>query len=107
MQRALLECPQAPSGALLEVVNSLGQVTDLLGLIRNPKVRYLEVKAKARARLAMMFKALGPGEKVAMIRRAGRGILKELWTDFFRDEALVVCRKWLWDNPKKLYKLDV
>jgi len=65
-------------------------VPDLLALVRSPKVRSLEVKAKARARLGTIFKSLGPGEKVAMIRRAGRGVIKELWTDFFRDEQLVL-----------------
>jgi hypothetical protein len=90
VQRAFLECPQAPSVALLEIVNGMGRIPDLLALLRNPKVRYLEVKAKARGRLGAIFRSLSPGEKVAVIHRAGRGIVKELWTDFFRDEALVL-----------------
>lgn len=23
------------------------------------------------------------------------------------DEAIVIAKKWLWDNPKNLYKLDI
>lgn len=90
IQRALLECPHAPSAALLEIVNSLSQLGELMSLIQSPKVKFLEVKAKARSRLSMIFRSLGVGEKVAAIRRAGRRILKELWSDFFRDEQLVL-----------------
>jgi len=90
IREALLECPNAPSAALLEIVNSISDFTHLLKLLRSPKVKFLEVKAKARSRLSMIFKALGQNEKIAALRRAGSGLLKELWTDFFRDEALVV-----------------
>jgi len=90
VQKAFLHCPNAPSGALLEVVNSISDVPGLMGLIKSPKVKYLEVKAKARHRLTMIFRSLGPNEKMAALRRSGRGIIKELWTDFFRDEALVL-----------------
>jgi hypothetical protein len=90
VREALLECPNAPSTALLEIVNSISDFTHLLKLLRSPKVKFLEVKAKARSRLSMIFKALGQNEKIAALRRAGSGLLKELWTDFFRDEALVV-----------------
>ena len=89
VREALLECPNAPSVALLEVVNSISDFNQLLRLIKSPKVKFLEVKAKARGRLSMMFKSLGMAEKVSAIRRAGSSLLKELWTDFFRDEALV------------------
>ena len=76
--------------AKYEVVNGISDVPGLMQLIKNPKVKYLEVKAKARHRLTTIFRALGPNEKMAALRRAGRGIIKELWTDFFRDEALVL-----------------
>jgi hypothetical protein len=90
VRAALLECPHAPSGALLEAVNSIGDLGELLKLLRSPRVKFLEVKSKARARLAMRFKALGMGEKLAAIRRSGGALLRELWTDFFRDEQLVL-----------------
>lgn len=90
VQAALLECPNAPSTALLEIVNSISDVPGLMRLIRSPKVKFLEVKAKARHRLKTIFRSLGANEKMAVLRRAGRGIIKELWTDFFRDEALVL-----------------
>lgn len=89
VREALLECPSAPSSALLEVVNSISDLIQLLKLIKSPKIKFMEVKAKARSRLAMMFKSLGMSEKISAIRRAGSSLLKELWTDFFRDEALV------------------
>ena len=90
VQQALLECPNAPSAALLEIVNSMGNLRDLMKLLSSPKVKFLEVKAKARARLSMIFKSLGTGEKLQAIRSSGRSMLKELWTDFFRDEQLVI-----------------
>lgn len=90
VQAALLECPNAPSAALLEIVNSVSDLPRLLRMLKSPKIRYLEVKAKARARMAMIFRSMGVGEKMAALRRAGRGIIKELWTDFFRDEQLVL-----------------
>lgn len=90
VRHALLECPNAPSAALLEIVNSVSDINELLRILRSPKIKFLEVKAKARARMSMIFKALGQNEKIAALRRAGSFLLKELWTDFFRDEALVV-----------------
>jgi hypothetical protein len=90
VQKAFLQCASAPSNALLEVVNGVSDVPGLMSLIKSPKVKYLEVKAKARHRLTTIFRSLGPNEKMAALRRSGRGVIKELWTDFFRDEVLVL-----------------
>lgn len=90
VRRGLLECPSAPAAAQLEIVGTLGQLGDLLKVLSSPKVRHLEVKAKARSSLQMRFRAMGGGEKVAAVRRHGRPLLKQLWTDFFRDETLVL-----------------
>ena len=90
IQEALLDCPNAPSAALLQVVNSLGEFSALLKVVTSPKIRHLEVKAKARSRLGERFRSLAEGEKVAAVRRGGRLLLKELWRDFFRDEELVL-----------------
>jgi hypothetical protein len=90
VREALLDCPNAPAAALLEVVNGLGDFQSLLKVVTSSKVRHLEVKSKARARLGERFRALADGEKVAAVRRGGRLLLKELWRDFFRDEELVL-----------------
>ena len=90
VRSALLDSPHAPSAALLEIVNSTTDLGGLVKLIKNPKVKHMEVKAKARHRLATTFKSLSSGEKVAAIRRQGRNLLKELWSDFFRNESLVL-----------------
>ena len=90
VRQALLDCPQAPAVALLEIVNHLGDLGSLLSVLSNPKIRALEVKGKARSRLAERFRSMSAGEKVAAVRRGGRRLLKELWSDFFRDEALVL-----------------
>ena len=90
VRRALLECPNVPSAALVEVVSSMGDLRGLLGLTQSPKVKSLEVKSRARARLTSLFRGLGPAEKISTVRRSGRPLLKALWTDFFRDEELVL-----------------
>lgn len=90
VRRALLESPNVPSAALVEVVSSMGDLRGLLGLTQNPKIRSIEVKARARARLTALFRGLGSAEKIATIRSSGRTLLKALWTDFFRDEELVL-----------------
>ena len=90
VRRALLESPSAPAAAQLEIVGTLGQLGDLLKVLSSPKIRHLEVKAKARSSLQTRFRAMGGGEKVAAVRRHGRPLLKQLWTDFFRDETLVL-----------------
>jgi hypothetical protein len=90
VRRALLQCPSAPAPAQLEIVGTIGQLGDLLTVLSSPKVRHLEVKAKARSSLQTRFRAMGGGEKVAAVRRHGRPLLKQLWTDIFRDEALVL-----------------
>lgn len=90
VRRALLESPNVPSAALVEVVSSMGDLRGLLGLTQNPKIRSMEVKARARARLTALFRGLGSSEKISTIRSSGRSLLKALWTDFFRDEELVL-----------------
>lgn len=90
VRRALLESPNVPSAALVEVVSSMGDLRGLLGLTQNPKIRSMEVKARARARLTALFRTLGSAEKIATVRSSGRSLLKALWTDFFRDEELVL-----------------
>jgi hypothetical protein len=90
VRRALLESPNVPSAALVEVVSSMGDLRGLLGLTQNPKIRSMEVKARARARLTALFGGLGSSEKISTIRSSGRSLLKALWADFFRDEELVL-----------------
>ncbi len=90
VRRALLESPNVPSAALVEVVSSMGDLRGLLGLTQNPKIRSMEVKSRARARLTALFRGLGSAEKIATVRSSGRSLLKALWSDFFRDEELVL-----------------
>ncbi len=90
VRRALLESPNVPSAALVEVVSSMGDLRGLLGLTQNPKIRSIEVKARARARLTALFRGLGSAEKIATVRESGGSLLKALWDDFFRDEELVL-----------------
>ncbi len=90
IRRALLESANVPSAALVEVVSSMGDLRGLLGLTQNPKIHSLEVKARARARLTALFRGLGSAEKIATVRSSGSSLLKALWSDFFRDEELVL-----------------
>jgi hypothetical protein len=90
VRRALLESPNVPSAALVEVVSSMGDLRGLLGLTQNPKIKSIEVKARARARLTALFRGLGSAEKIATVRTSGGTLLKALWDDFFRDEELVL-----------------
>lgn len=90
VRAALLECPNAPAAAQLQAVDHVGDFTSLVRLLGNPRVRHLEVKNKARSRLRGRFKALSQGEKAAAVRQGGRAMLRHLWTDFFRDEGLVL-----------------
>lgn len=90
VRRALLESPNVPSAALVEVVSSMGDLRGLLGLTQNPKIKSIEVKARARARLTALFRGLGSAEKISTIRVSGRSLLMALWADFFRDEELVL-----------------
>lgn len=90
VRRALLESPNVPSAALVEVVSSMGDLRGLLGLTQNPKIKSLEVKSRARARLSALFRGLGSAEKIATIRSSGSSLLNALWDDFFRDEELVL-----------------
>jgi hypothetical protein len=68
----------------------MGDLRGLLGLTQNPKIRSLEVKSRARARLSALFRGLGSAEKIATIRSSGSSLLNALWDDFFRDEELVL-----------------
>ncbi len=90
VRRALLESANVPSAALVEVVSSMGDLRGLLGLTQNPKIHSMEVKARARARLTALFRGLGSAEKIATVRNSGSSLLKALWSDFFRDEELVL-----------------
>lgn len=90
VRRALLESPHLPSAAMVEVVSSMGDLRGLLGLTQNPKITSLEVKARARSRLTALFRGLGSAEKIETIRSEGHSLLKALWSDFFRDQELVL-----------------
>ena len=90
IREALLACPAAPAAAQLEALGSLRSFAKLLEVLSSPRIRHLEVKAKARSRLRGLFQTLSQGEKLAAVRTGGRSLLRQLWTDFFRDEPLVL-----------------
>ncbi len=90
IREALLECPAAPAAAQLEALGSLRDFGKILRVLSSPRIRHLEVKAKARSRLRGLFQTLSQGEKLAAVRSGGRRMLQQLWTDFFRDEPLVL-----------------
>jgi hypothetical protein len=90
VRSALLENPQAPAVAQLQAVDHLSDLPSLARLLASPRVRHLEVKSKARSRLRERFVSLSEGERAATVRQGGRALLRHLWSDFFRDEALVL-----------------
>ncbi len=90
VRRALLDSPNAPPAAQMAIVDGLDEPAALLQVVGSSRVRHLEVKAKARSRLRVLFRAMTTGEKLAAVRRSGRLLLRQLWTDFFRDEVLVL-----------------
>ncbi len=90
IREALLDCPSAPAAAQLEALGSLRDFQTLLKVLASPRIRHLEVKAKGRSRLRALFQTLSQGEKLAAVHKGGKRLLQQLWTDFFRDEALVL-----------------
>lgn len=90
IRHALLENPNAPALAQLATVSSLTDLRLLLQVLVSAKIRHLEVKSKARERIRTVFRTFSMGEKVTAVRNHGRRLLRHLWTDFFRDEALVL-----------------
>ncbi|MCB1036549.1 MAG: hypothetical protein KDD47_22175 [Acidobacteria bacterium] len=90
IRQALLDNPNAPALAQLATVSTVTDLNLLLGVLASSKIRHLEVKSKARERIRTVFRTFSVGEKVAAVRRYGRRLLSHLWTDFFRDEALVL-----------------
>lgn len=90
VRQGLMNCPNAPPAAQLEIVGTIGSLDGLIKVLGSPKVKALEVKSKARSRLTERFRSLSLQEKVAAVRKGGRLLLKELWGDFFRNEELVL-----------------
>jgi hypothetical protein len=87
---ALLHNPHTPETVAMECLAHVSSPRELMLVMRDPKVRSVEVKAKARARLVERWRTMATEERVAAIRQTGGELLNELWTEAFGDERTLL-----------------
>lgn len=90
IKAALLHNPHCPEPIQLDCLNHLTSMRELALVMRDPKVRSLEVKAKARARMKERYQVMSPPERAAAVKQTGGDILNDLWTDAFSDERTLM-----------------
>jgi len=86
----LLHNPHTPEPIQIECLNHVGAPRELMRVMRDPAIRSLEVKSKARLRLIERYRVMGTEERVATIRSTGGALLADLWNEVFGDERTLL-----------------
>ncbi|MBX7220862.1 MAG: hypothetical protein K1Y36_13005 [Blastocatellia bacterium] len=87
INEVLLDNPNTPHVVSLAILRQIGDLRTLLKLLKNPKIKAVEIKQTAHQRLVERYRALGASERVAVIKDTNGEILHELWEEAFHDEA--------------------
>jgi hypothetical protein len=88
VRNALMHNPHTPLRISSEILNTVGNVRELLAVMRDRSIPSHEIKTKARSRLMERYKSMSSEEKVAAIKSTGGEILNHLWTEAFVDERV-------------------
>ncbi len=89
IQNRMIHNPNMPGDKSLAIVSQLKTMKDLLDVLRDKKIKSVEVKNQAFSQLSRQFSQLPLGEKVSTILETNGEIFRELWGIIFRDEELL------------------
>jgi len=83
---ALLHNPNTPEPVRLECLTHVSSIRELMTIIRDPRVRSLDVKSKSRTKIQDRYRAMTVDERAATIRQTGGRLLDDLWSNAYSDE---------------------
>ncbi|NOZ13881.1 MAG: hypothetical protein GXO69_09595 [Acidobacteria bacterium] len=89
IQNRMIHNPNMPGDKTLVIVSQLKTMKDLLDVLRDKKIKSVEVKNQAFSQLSRQFSQLPLAEKVSTILDTNGEIFRELWGIIFRDEELL------------------
>lgn len=89
IRNRMVHNPSLPPDTAQEIVKEFARMKDLLDVLRDPKIKSVEVKNLAYNRLNAFFGELSVKEKAETIIETNGEIFRELWGEIFRDEQLL------------------
>ncbi len=89
IRNRMVHNPNLPPDTAQEIVKELSRMKDLLDVLRDSKIKSVEVKNLAFNRLNTFFTELSVKEKAETIIETNGEIFRELWGEIFRDEELL------------------
>ena len=90
VRESLLLHPSAPAALSLELLGFISGIDELCDVLKNPKFKNIDAKARAKGKLLSLFRSMGTEERARQLKRPGSlFLLRELADEIFRDEGLL------------------
>ena len=89
IRNRMIHNPNLPGNKALAIASQLETMKDLLDVLRDKKIKSVEVKNQAFSQLSHQFSQLPLEGKVSIILDTDGEIFRELWGIIFRDEELL------------------
>lgn len=89
IRNRMIHNPNLPGNKALAIASQLNTLKDLLDVLRDKKIKSVEVKNQAFSQLSHQFSQLPLDDKISIILETEGEIFRELWGIIFRDEDLL------------------
>ncbi len=89
IRNRMIHNPNLPGNKALAIASQLNTLKDLLDVLRDKKIKSVEVKNQAFSQLSHQFSQLPLDGKISIILETDGEIFRELWGIIFRDEELL------------------
>ncbi|NOY23661.1 MAG: hypothetical protein GXO70_09175 [Acidobacteria bacterium] len=89
IRNRMIHNPNLPGNKALAITSQLETMKDLLDVLRDKKIKSVEVKNQAFSQLSHQFSQLSVDSKISIILDTNGEIFRELWGIIFRDEDLL------------------
>ncbi len=89
IRNRMIHNPNLPEETALAILDGLTDMKDLLDVLRDPKIKSVEVKNRTFKKLSELFSHLSVKEKAEIIVLTNGEIFRELWGEIFRDDELL------------------
>ncbi len=89
IRNRMIHNPNLPGNKALAITSQLKTMKDLLDVLRDKKIKSVEVKNQAFSQLSHQFSQLSVDSKISIILDTNGEIFRELWGIIFRDEDLL------------------
>jgi len=89
IRNRMIHNPNLPGNKALAIASQLNTMKELLDVLRDKKIKSVEVKNQAFSQLSHQFSQLSLDGKISIILETDGEIFRELWGIIFRDEELL------------------